>query len=173
MATPSQTLIFLTIFALLSSLPTAAQQPSAPMGGSFREGYQQLIEADSSLANNGGAAIIESNGQRFFIAVGVTVVRGDAPSEKIRQLRVAKINALRTVAEFIEPTKVFTETKLSESNTIVTSGTDKKGRTEKKLEEVTRTSIQGVIQAPEQVGSWTSADGKLFFIALGKRLSLP
>lgn len=133
-------------------------------------GYQALIESHTILAREGGAAVVEKDGKQFFIAVGVTVVQDDSASERLRQLRVGKLYALKAVAEFIMPVKVDTQTQLTEKTTVVITEKGKSGKSFKELDETTRTSVETVLKAPEQVGSWKSADGKLFFVALGQQL---
>ncbi len=164
-----QTLI-LAATLVCGTFPTLAQQSGPFANGTFLPGYQEIICLNPVLAQDGGAAVVEKNGRRFFIAVGVTAVKGNEPAERVRQLRVAKINALRAVAEYIEPTKVQTETKLTEKTTVETTEKSKKGKSLKELDETTRTSVQATLQAPEQIGTWKSADGSLFFLAVGRAL---
>lgn len=171
MATPFsfQTLIF-TAACLCGMLTASPQQPENFVAGVFLPGYQEIISLNPILLRDGGAGVIEKDGKCYFIAVGVTAVKGNEPAERVRQLRVAKINALRAVAEYIEPTKIETETKLTEKTTIETTEKGKKGHSFKELDETTRTSVQATLQAPEQVGTWKSTDGSLFFIAVGRML---
>ena len=157
-----------TLVCGICSIP--AQQPGAFANGAFVPGTQEIISLNPVLAQYGGAAVVEKDGKRFFIAVGVTAVKGNEPAERVRQLRVAKINALRALAEYIEPSKVQTETKLTEKTTVETTEKGKKGKSFKELDETTRTSVQATLQAPEQIGTWKSADGGLFFLAVGRAL---
>ncbi len=157
-----------TLVCGICSIP--AQQPGAFANGTFVPGYQEIISLNPVLAQYGGAAVVEKDGKRFFIAVGVTAVKGNEPAERVRQLRVAKINALRAVAEYIEPTKVQTEIKLTEKTTLETTEKGKKGKSFKELDETTRTSVQATMQAPGQIGTWKSVDGTLFFLAVGRPL---
>jgi len=157
--------------AILCGLPSSRAQQATPVAdGMFSSGYQEIIALNPVLAQNGGAGIIEKDGKRYFIAVGVTAVKSDEPAERVRQLRVAKINALRALAEYIEPTQVETETKLTEKTTIETTEKGKTGKTFKELDETTRATVRATLQAPEQVGTWKNNERTLFFMALGRAL---
>ncbi|MCB1279052.1 LPP20 family lipoprotein [Prosthecobacter sp.] len=160
-------------FALLLCLTTTvlhSQQTSAFENGVFSPGYEGIVGLNPVLAQGGGAGIVEKDGKRYFIAVGVTSIKGAEPAERVRQLRVAKANALRAIAEYIEPVKVETETRLTEKTTIESNGKSKTGRTFKDLDETTRTSVKATLQSPEQVGTWKNKEGTLFFMALGRVL---
>lgn len=170
MATAHTKTLILAAACIFAVFGSAAQQPENFAAGVFLPGFQEVIALNPILAQNGGAGVIEKDGRRYFVAVGMTAVKGNEPAERVRQLRVAKINALRAVAEFIEPTKVETETKLTEKTTVETTEKGKKGHSFKELDETTRTSVQAALQAPEQVGTWKSADGSLFFLAVGRVL---
>lgn len=160
------------IFTLLSGAVqmTQAQQPSSFTNAAFAAGFEAVISTNPILAQDGGAGLIEMEGKRFFISVGVTAIKGKDPAERVRQLRVAKVNALRAMAEFIQSAKVETETRLTEKTTIETDGKNKIGKTFKELDETTRSSVTATLQAPEQVGTWKSKDGSLFYLALGRQL---
>lgn len=149
---------------------TQAQQPSLFADAAFANGFEAVINMNPILAQDGGAGVIEMEGKSYFISVGITAIKGQDPAEKVRQLRVAKINALRAMAEFIQPSKVETETRLTEKTTIETVGKNKTAKTFKELDETTRASVKASLQAPEQVGTWKSKDGSLFYLALGRQL---
>jgi len=122
------------------------------------------------LLRDGGAKVVEFNGARYFVSVGVTSIQGDTATERIRQLRVARVLALKATTEFIHETVVMSEEKLNQTTTITTRDGVTTGSTRKILEETTLARIRGVIKAPAEVGSWKSADGKLFFYAIGTKL---
>lgn len=163
-----QTLIFTMLSGAVQI--TKAQQPSFFADAAFANGFEKVISMNPILAQDGGAGVIEMDGKSYFISVGITAIKGQDPPEKVRQLRVAKINALRAMAEFIQPAKVETETRLTEKTTIETVGKNKTAKTFKELDETTRASVKASLQAPEQVGTWKSKDGSLFYLALGRQL---
>jgi len=137
---------------------------------SFEHAFEKLLKADSFLLQNGGAKIIESDGKSFFVAVGVTSVQPDSPGERMRQLRVGKIQALKLVAEFTSETKVSTSDEMTETTAIKNKNGVKSGTSSKVYEERILAQIRTVLNAPPQVGAWKSPDGQIFFYAIGIEL---
>ena len=163
---------FRTTLILLIACLVVARAVEAPkvIDATFEPGFEEVLRANALLLTEGGAGVVEWQGGRYFVAVGVTSVRDPAVADRMRQIRVARINALRAAAEFIAPTEVKTETTLRETTTVRREDGTSKGSVQKTLDETTRTNVQAIVRAPEQVGSWKSADGKLFFYALGAKL---
>lgn len=158
-------LVLIVTLALFTTA-SCAHEPVI-VGGIFTPGYDTLIESNPIIAQEGGAAVIDKDGKHYFVAVGVTSVQGTSSAERLRQIRVGRINALRSAAEFVTPVEVKTETKLEEKTTVVTTSIGKTAQSVKQLDEITRTRVKAVIQAPTQVGTWLSKDGKLFYYAVG------
>lgn len=155
--------------ALLLGLDGRAE-PTAVQNANFEPAFERVLRADPTLLRDGGAKVIESDGARFFIAVGFTTVLDGSPTERVRQLRVARIQALRQAAEFANPTRVTSETRLTETTTVTQRDGVKNTVSGKSLNETTVAEIRAILQAPSQVGSWKSADGQLFFYAIGTKL---
>jgi hypothetical protein len=61
----------------------------------------------------------------------VTSVREPTTAERLRQVRVGRINALRAAAEFMAPTEVKTETTFRETATIRRENGTTKGEARK------------------------------------------
>jgi hypothetical protein len=161
----------LILFAAWFAAAQTVAAPPALVDAVFEPGFEAVLQAEPTLLREGGARIVEWEGARYFLAVGVTSVREQATaSERLRQMRVGRINALRAVAEFMAPTEVKTETTLRETTVIRRENGTSNGETRKTLDETTRTKVEAILQSPQQVGSWKSADGRLFFYALGAKL---
>ena len=160
------TLIFLAggLFAA-----TAADAPIV-LDAVFEPEFETVLRAEPLLLTDGGARIIEREGVRYFFAVGVTTVGAESSAERLRRVRVGRVNALRAAAEFTAPTEVKTETTLRETTTVRRENGVSSGETRKTLDDVTRTKVEALLRALPEIGSWKSADGKLFFYALGAKL---
>ena len=129
-----------------------------------------IIMGQPLLLKAGGARVVECAGALYFIAVGVTEVRGDSSEEKLRQLRVARVQAQKEAVTFAKGTKVVAEEKRLEQTTHVTEQGKTTVRVVDTLDETTRTEVEGIIKSLPQIGSWRAQDGSLFFFALGKQL---
>ena len=71
---------------------------------------------------------------------------------------------------FLEQTKVVAQEKLIERTTIVTKDGKSSVEIFKTLDESTLAQCQGALPALIDIGTWKSADGSLFFFAIGKKL---
>jgi hypothetical protein len=133
-------------------------------------GFDGILRADPTLLQSGGANLIETDGTQYFVAVGFASVLGDSPAERLRQLQVARIRALKVASEFIGTTIVTSEQKFSDTTTVTNINGVKSSGTQKLLEETTVAKIKALIKAPPVVGTWKSGDGKLYFYAIGTQI---
>jgi hypothetical protein len=157
-------LIFLTAFV------TAARGSEALLDLAVEPEFVDILQAEPSLLHDGGAKVVESHGKRYFIAVGVTLVKPDSPQERLRQIRVGRIQAIKAAAEFIQATKIKAQEKLTQDSTVTRVDGKKSGTSMDVFEESTVTQIEALLRVPPQIGSWKSSDGELFFYAIGAQL---
>jgi hypothetical protein len=161
----------LMMFLLLEASTRVGAMNPQIRDASFEPSFAPVLMSEPQfITGGGGAKIIEYNGIRYFVAIGVTSVIGDSPQEKIRQLRVGRIQALKSAIEFINETNISSQEILKETTTVTTSNGNKSGTNTKTLDETTVAQIKGVIKAPPEVGSWKSPDGSLFYYAVGIKL---
>ena len=151
----------LILFAAWFAVARAAE-PLTLIDAVFEPGSEAVLRAEPLLLSDGGARIVEQEGARYFLAVGVASVGEPTTVERLRQIRVGRINALRAAAEFNAPTEVKTETTLRETTTIRREDGTSKGEAREKIE--------AILRAPTQVGTWRSPDAMLFFYAVGSKL---
>jgi hypothetical protein len=157
-------LIFLTLII------TIAGGTEAVRDAIVEPEFVDVLQAVPALLHDGGAKVIESNGRRYFIAVGVTLVKPDSPQEKLRQIRVGRIQAIKAAAEFIQATKVRAQEELTQESKVTSVDGKKSGTSTDTFEESTLTQIEALLSVPPQIGSWKSSDGQLFFYAIGTQL---
>ena len=155
---------------LLFAYAATATEPVSIRDAVFEPGFERVVRSDSALLHDGGAKLIESGEARYFIAVGFTSVLDGSPAERVRELRVARIQALKQAAEFANPTQITSEAKLSETTTVTQRDGVKSAVTTKSLDETTTAEIRAMLKAPPRVGSWKSSDGQIFFYAIGTKL---
>jgi hypothetical protein len=168
--TGSALIALITLIASRFMALQAEDKAMALKDASFEAGAEALLRKDSFLLQEGGAKLIEFNGSKWFVAVGMTFVGEQSSTERLRMLRVGRINALRAAAEFISPTEVETTTTLTETTTVTNTNGKKAVNARKILDDVTKTKVQTVLKAPPTLGTWQSFDGKLFYYAIGAKL---
>jgi hypothetical protein len=100
----------------------------------------------------------------------VTDVRGNSSQEKLRQLRVGRVQAQKEAVAFADQTKVVAQERLVERTTIAAEGQKQSLSVLKTIDQTTRTKVAGILKSLAEAGSWKSADGTLSFYALGKIL---
>jgi hypothetical protein len=132
--------------------------------------FDSILSADPALLQSGGAKLIEKDGSQYFVAVGFASVLGDSPAERVRQLQVARVRALKAASDFIGITTFASEEKFSDTTTITNINGVKTSRGQKLLEETTVAKINALVKAPPVVGTWKSGDGQLFFYAIGTQI---
>ena len=157
-------LLVLTVFTAL------AANDEVPLNAVIEPEFIDALRADPMLLHYGGAKVVETHNKRYFIAVGVTSAGSDSPQEKLRQIRVGRLQAIKASAEFIQETKVKAQEKFTEESTVSHVDEKKNGTSTKVFEESTLTQIEAVLKVPPQIGSWKSSDGGLFFYAIGTEL---
>jgi len=155
------------VLLLLATVAVFSGETSQISDAVFERGYERVFESQTMLLREGGAKVIELKGVRYFVAAGVTTVGAPTPSERLRQLKVGRINALKQAVEFTNSIQIRNTTNLTETTEITQRNGTKSAMTTKSLDETTLAELRGVLKAPPQVASWKSADGQLFFYAIG------
>jgi hypothetical protein len=169
MARVHQALIHIA-WLLTGRVVLAEDAPAVIREAFLTPGFEDILYADPALFHNGGAKLIKKNGTRYSVAIGFASVFGNSPAERIRQLQVARIRALKVAREFIGTTIVTSEEKLSDTTTIVTINGDKMSEQHKVLEETTVAKIKALVKAPPVLGTWKSGDGQVSFYAIGAQI---
>jgi hypothetical protein len=142
---------------LLTGCVALAEDSPAVMREAFLSpGFAEIMRADPALFQNGGAKLIETNGKRYFVSIGFTGVLGESPAERVRQMQVTRIRALKAASEFIGTTILTSEVKLSDTTTIDSVDGEKMAEQHKVLEETNVAKIK----TPPVLGTWKSGDGQ-------------
>ncbi|HEY0793378.1 MAG TPA: hypothetical protein VGD78_20115 [Chthoniobacterales bacterium] len=157
-------------FLLLTVLVAMAGESEGIRDVIIEPEFSGVLQAEPALLHDGGAKVIEIHGKRYFIAVGVTTVGPNSAQEKLRQVRVGRIQAMKAAAEFIQQTKVSAQEKLTQESMVSRVDGAKSSSSTKTFEESTLTQIEALLKVPPQIGSWKSSDGQLYFCAIGTQL---
>jgi len=137
----------------------------------FDQIFEPVLRLQPVLLKNGGCRLVKFDGSLYFVAVGTTEIREASSSEKLRQLRVGRVQAQKEAIAFLEATKVVAEEKLVEKTTVTTKDGKTSAEVLRTLDETTATKVHGVLNSLTDIGTWSSADGNAFFFAIGKKLN--
>lgn len=149
---------------------------SAPVRPSLKSAtidpfFEPILSLQPILLKNGGARLLTFDGNLYFVAVGTTEMREPSSNERLRQLRVGRVQAQKQAVAFFEETKVVAEEKFVQSTVITTKDGKKSAQIFKTIDETTATRVHGVLNSLSDIGTWSNADGTLFFFAIGKKLN--
>jgi hypothetical protein len=166
----TKSLSFFLAMLLCTTAAVFSEQPTELRDASIEKGFEPVLMQLPIIVREGGAAVVDTAAGRYFVAVGVTDVRGESSEDTLRHLRVGQIQAQKVTVSYIEGTKIVSEEKLVEKTTILNKDGKKSVEVLKTLDQTTATAVKGTLKSLPGIGTWKSTDGKLFFYAIGKKL---
>ena len=136
---------------------------------SIQNDFKPYLLSNKILMENGGAQLYElSDSKYLLVSVGFTEVRANTVGDRIRQKKVAELNALAHLLK-MTGVKIYTRTILTEEFSLAkdSDGKDKVCKLEQLFETTTETA-DGFVRSLPIVGIWYSKDGTKFYVAIGK-----
>ena len=133
--------------------------------------FEPVLNLQPILLQNGGARLLNMGGSQYFVAVGTTDIRQDSATEKLRRLRVGRVQAQKEAIAFLEKTKVVASEKFIEKTIVTTVDGKTSAEVLTTLDESTATRVSGILGSLSDIGMWTSPDNTIFFFAIGKKLN--
>jgi hypothetical protein len=137
---------------------------------SIEKSFEALLMQQPLLLKNGGARLIKYDGATYFVAVGVTEIEQDSPTERLRRLRVGRMHAQREAVSFAEATQVSAEDKKTETTVSRNEDGKKHATVVTTFDEITIARVKGAVKSLAEIGTWITPDGTLFCFALGRKL---
>jgi hypothetical protein len=129
------------------------------------EGY---LQANPLLMAVPGAKILRlDNGNQVILAVASTVLKDNSADERLRAEKVCKIKALASVVAEKQGVQLAHVEQVKEKTVVVLESGKESGQTLTEVLQLTSARVQGIAQELPVMGCWQSADGKVFFLALG------
>src|SRR5262245_37663219 len=129
------------------------------------EGY---LRANPLLMQVRGAKVLRlDNGKLVVLAVASTVLKDDSAEERLRAEKVCKVKALASIVAEKQGVQVAHIEQVKEKSAVLTKHGKESGQAVTEILQVTTAKVQGIALDPPVVGRWHSADGKVFFLALG------
>jgi hypothetical protein len=129
--------------------------------------FEGWLRADPLLVTVTGAKIIRlDNGNQAILAVGSTVLKDDSLEERLRAEKVCRIKALASIVAEKQGVQVAHVEQVKEKTVVIEYGKET-GNSATEVLQVTTGKVQGTARDLPIVGCWQSADGKVFFLAIG------
>jgi len=128
------------------------------------DGIVEYIHLHPELAEE-NIFIYDGNSHATLISIGVAEVKGNSPMEKLKAMRIAKMNAQGNIMKYLhgvfsESEKDFTDITIVDANALTPT-------TVHDFNEILRERGSGIIRHVREISRWHNKTQKLYFIAMG------
>lgn len=132
-------------------------------------GYNSiLLENPLLMELTGAKAIKMKNGNTILISVSSVVLENESPKAELDGIKIARSKALANLAAEIHGVQVFRLEKLDEKTQLTIENGKEKGKSISSFLQITEAKVEGIVKNMQPIGSWYSADGKVFYLAIGE-----
>ncbi len=134
--------------------------------------YSEVLQKLDLILEVGGGKIIKMpDGSIWVAGIGTTEVKTPLTgAEILRQRRVAEQKARKAAAEQLHATEVASLTKSLSVELISSEDRHEQSKSIENFEESIEAKVGGIVRNLELAGTWYSADGQIFYLALCNRL---
>ena len=125
----------------------------------------------SPLLMEGGEArmLITPDGRRAMVSVGTAEIRNRSAKDQLRQRKVAQTRAVRQLVLWCQ-SHVTAKNIMTESTVVSTDGENTAVEETARYDEITTEEAEGIVKGLPVIGTWTSKDGQVFYLAIGEFL---
>lgn len=133
--------------------------------------YAPALLASPILMTNGDdvKVMTDINGRRMIISVGKAVIRNENAKDKIRQIKAAQMHALQRLLLWTE-SHITTKITMTEQTIVSKTGNETHVDEIETYQEITKEEAEGVVKGLPTIGTWTSKDNQIFYLAIGSFL---
>ncbi|MBP5641385.1 MAG: hypothetical protein J6X55_18050 [Victivallales bacterium] len=132
--------------------------------------YASALLAEPLLMETGGANVLTAiDGARMVVSVGIAEIRKPSSQESIRQRKVAQTRAEGQLVSWLK-SRVNVQTTMKEKVFVIQDDSGVTTIASESFEEIIRESAEGVISGLQPIGTWTSKDNQIFYLAVGRLL---
>ena len=151
----------------------AASEPTRLISqGMFRqEEYKTLLLSDCVLLTAGGCRIFAVGKKAYVVAVGCSPITDDSPGDRIRRKEVAEEKA-RTEVIKSRQTDVSYFSRSSSDTTVRYRNVEESSEEVASSSQITTMKAADYVDSMDIVATWCSADGKMFYLALGAEVGM-
>lgn len=132
--------------------------------------FASALLSDPILMEVGGVKVLTTiDGTRMVISVGTTEIREPSAKETLRQKKVAQMRAESQLVRWTE-SHVSTRTTMKEEHRISTNGSGVEAQITEDFQEITKEEAEGIVKGMAPIGTWSSLDNQIFYLAIGRIL---
>ena len=163
--------------AFEQDLRAAPEEPPPPPA--FRDvridrPFDAYLTASPLLMELGGAAVVDGGGgETLLVGVAMVILKDGAAADLLRAERVCMLKARAAAVGERDGARISYLKRVEDRVVVVTDVDGEKARSVSDRLTVTRETVGGVAKGLPVVGRWRSADGTVFYLAVGGRLTGP
>lgn len=150
--------------------PPPTTMPASTKDSDLSDPYVSVLANDPILFTEEGAAVIDTDEGTYFLAIGSAPITGSLPIQQLQAMRIARTDAQRQAVDFIDANHITVRDKGSQTTVITTVGKTHSATFSKSIDETILVKVKGAVRGLPEVGSWESADGTVFFVAMAQEL---
>jgi hypothetical protein len=130
--------------------------------------FKKMLTSNLLLMEITGAKVISlPNNRKAVIGVASTAIKKDSSADRLRAEKVCRIKALASIVAEKKGIQVVQYEELKDETRIVIDGDEERITSVETLLKFTKTKVEGVAKDMPVVGRWSSADGDIFYLAIG------
>ena len=131
------------------------------------EPFRSVIMLTPSIRTNEGTkAYLLGDGRKLVVSVGSAVVK----KTTLRARKIARMKAMRNLLKSMKNIQICSIDVSKDGETLVINDGIEKTVSISEFLSVSKESVLGILKALPEVACWTSKDGKVCFVALGKMM---
>ena len=130
--------------------------------------FKTILVSNVLLMEVAGAKVVRLPGNRTaVVGVASTEVKKSSSSDRLRAEKVCRIKALANVIGEKQGVQVLHIEELKDETRVIFDDNGEKASSVSTLMQVTKTKIEGIAKDMPIVGRWSSANGEVFYLAIG------
>jgi len=133
--------------------------------------FDEYLTANPLLMEVGGAIVVELGAnRRALVGISKTILNSDTSEEILRAETVCKLKARAALIAERDGSEITYLKQVKDRIEIVKEGDAEKATSVSELTRIGTEKIKGIARGANVVGRWRSADGKIFYLAVGVHL---
>ena len=129
-----------------------------------------LLDSPVLMINGDDVKVMtDVDGRRMIVSVGKAEIRNTSAKDRIRQIKAAQMRATRQLLLWTN-SHVTTKTIMTEQTIVSKTGNETHVDEIETYQEITKEEAEGVVKGLPTIGTWTSKDNQIFYLAIGSFL---
>jgi hypothetical protein len=129
-----------------------------------------LLDSPILMMNGDDVKVMtDVDGRRIIVSVGKAEIRNTNAKDRIRQIKAAQMRATRQLLLWTE-SHITTKSTMTEQTIVTKTGNETHVDEIETYQEITKEEAEGVVKGLPTIGTWTSKDNQIFYLAIGSFL---